>query len=97
MLGEIRSVLEAHSGGETGVSVVRIPDQDWNVVWAQSIRPVRIGRRVVVRQSWNLFPAAPGDFFSAGPRRQPHLLLLGELEELALREDLRRREEGEDV
>lgn len=36
-----------------GLSVEEVPDQDWNIVWAQSVRPVRVGRRFLIRQSWN--------------------------------------------
>src|SRR5512140_3995318 len=35
------------------VTVDAIPDQDWNRTWARSLKPVRIGRHIVIRQSWN--------------------------------------------
>src|SRR5512143_2093813 len=35
------------------LSVEAVPDQDWNLVWAQSVKPVRVGRRFLIRQSWN--------------------------------------------
>jgi len=57
----LKDVLTALGYPESGESleVVRLPDQDWNREWARSIRPIRIGRRVLIRQSWN--PAAdPG-------------------------------------
>ena len=42
------------------VSLEVVPDQDWNVVWAQSVKPVRIGRRFLIRQSWNPVGPQPG-------------------------------------
>lgn len=29
-----------------------LPYQDWNRQWAQSVRPIRIGKRIVIRPSW---------------------------------------------
>jgi ribosomal protein L11 methyltransferase len=37
---------------ETDIHVEELPDQDWNRQWAQSVRPIRIGRRIVIRPSW---------------------------------------------
>ncbi len=42
------------------VSLEVLPDQDWNTAWAQSVRPVRIGHRLLIRQSWNPVDAQPG-------------------------------------
>ncbi len=41
------------------LSVVSVPDQDWNQTWARSLRPVRVGRRILIRQSWNRAEAPP--------------------------------------
>jgi ribosomal protein L11 methyltransferase len=38
------------------ISAAVVPDQDWNLVWAQSIRPINVGPRIVIRQSWNSAP-----------------------------------------
>lgn len=40
--------------------VERVPWEDWNAAWAASVRPIRIGRRVVVRPSWEILPEEPG-------------------------------------
>ena len=37
---------------ERAIRVEELPDQDWNRQWAQSVRPIRIGRRIVIRPSW---------------------------------------------
>lgn len=34
------------------LSLVRVPDRDWNEEWAKSVTPLRIGRRIVIRPSW---------------------------------------------
>jgi ribosomal protein L11 methyltransferase len=30
-----------------------VPDQDWNAEWAASLMPIRLGRRIRIRQSWH--------------------------------------------
>lgn len=34
------------------VEVEQVPDLDWNRLWAQSVKPLRVGRRLVIRPSW---------------------------------------------
>ncbi|NWF73198.1 MAG: 50S ribosomal protein L11 methyltransferase [Nitrospirae bacterium] len=34
------------------IRVEELPDQDWNRQWARSVKPIRIGRRIVIRPSW---------------------------------------------
>jgi ribosomal protein L11 methyltransferase len=59
------------SGGESaGISVEQVADQDWNETWLRSIKPVLIGSRVFVRQSWNTEQAPPGSVeLVVDPRR----------------------------
>jgi ribosomal protein L11 methyltransferase len=38
---------------EVEFTVQSVPDQDWNAAWAASLKPIRIGRRIRIRQSWN--------------------------------------------
>jgi ribosomal protein L11 methyltransferase len=35
------------------ITVLTLPDRDWNLRWLESIQPVRIGKSFRVRQSWN--------------------------------------------
>jgi ribosomal protein L11 methyltransferase len=54
-LASVRSVLSRMSRAseaESSLSVNRLPAQDWNQQWAQSVKPLRIGRRLVIRPSW---------------------------------------------
>src|SRR4029453_18685230 len=34
------------------IVVQSLPDQDWNRQWAESVKPLHIGKRIVVRPSW---------------------------------------------
>jgi ribosomal protein L11 methyltransferase len=34
-------------------TVQTISDQDWNAIWTASLKPIRIGKGVRIRQSWN--------------------------------------------
>jgi len=43
------------------VSCVVVPDRDWNEAWAKSVRPIRIGRRLVVRPSWEPVAVQAGE------------------------------------
>ena len=38
---------------EADIQVRSIPDRDWNAAWAASLQPIRLGRRIRVRQSWH--------------------------------------------
>ena len=44
--------LDPDGSSESDIRVEELPDQDWNRQWAQSVRPIRIGKRIVVRPSW---------------------------------------------
>ena len=36
-----------------GLTINTVPDKDWNATWAASLTPIRLGRRIRVRQSWH--------------------------------------------
>ncbi len=44
--------LDPGASPERDIRVEELPDQDWNRQWALSVRPIRIGRRIVIRPSW---------------------------------------------
>ena len=44
--------LDPTVSDERDIRVEEMPDQDWNRQWAQSVRPIRIGKRIVIRPSW---------------------------------------------
>ncbi|HSE58781.1 MAG TPA: 50S ribosomal protein L11 methyltransferase, partial [Nitrospiraceae bacterium] len=53
-LAHLRTVL-LRLGDASAVESVEVreePARNWNRLWAQSVRPLRIGRRVLIRPSW---------------------------------------------
>lgn len=60
--GLIRCAIERLGGGpEASIEVHLLPDQDWSGRWAASILPIRVGRRFLIRQSWNSVELLPGE------------------------------------
>jgi ribosomal protein L11 methyltransferase len=56
--------------GEVSLTVNSIPDRDWNAAWVAGLRPIRIGRRVRIRQSWHTAdPAFSGIELVIDPKR----------------------------
>jgi ribosomal protein L11 methyltransferase len=55
VLEELKQALSqlGASGIASHVGVATLPDQDWNARWSMSLKPIRIGRRFRIRQSWN--------------------------------------------
>ena len=43
--------IDPNVSGEEEIRVEELADQDWNRQWAESVRPIRIGRRIVIRPS----------------------------------------------
>lgn len=62
VLQDIRQVLKEMGDGleRPPITVDSLPDQDWNALWARSARLIRIGRRVVIRPSWDGAEVRPG-------------------------------------
>lgn len=62
-LASVQTVVRRmHSAGmaDIPVSVNRVPFQDWNQQWARSVKPLWIGKRIVVRPSWEPVSLQPG-------------------------------------
>ncbi|MCG3778133.1 MAG: Ribosomal protein L11 methyltransferase [Nitrospira sp.] len=57
----LRGVLKQFGDVTAELLVQQVPDQDWNRQWAQSVRPIRIGRRIVIRPSWETTTLQVGD------------------------------------
>jgi ribosomal protein L11 methyltransferase len=55
----IRRLAEPGSP-EADIVVHSMPDQDWNQRWAQSVKPLWIGTRLVIRPSWEPVAMRPG-------------------------------------
>ena len=65
--GVLRDLLDAlgRLSGSDAVSdaeVNELADQNWNARWAQSLQPIRLGERILVRQSWHPASVPDGGF-----------------------------------
>jgi len=45
---------------EPVINVRTLPNQDWNRVWAESVKPLWIGRYLLIRPSWQTVEERPG-------------------------------------
>jgi len=63
VLQDIRQVLKELGDASEGpaITVDSLPDEDWNAHWARTVRLIRVGRRVVIRPSWDGAGVRPGD------------------------------------
>ncbi len=55
----VRRMSSASMAG-IAISVNQVPFQDWNQQWAQSVKPLWIGKRIVIRPSWEPVNLQPG-------------------------------------
>ena len=60
-LRQVLQQLEGRERPEADILVQSLPHQDWNQQWAQSVRPIRIGKRIVIRPSWEPVDLHPSD------------------------------------
>jgi ribosomal protein L11 methyltransferase len=44
--------LTEQGAAEPEIVVHSLCDQDWNRQWAQSVKPLRVGKRIIIRPSW---------------------------------------------
>jgi ribosomal protein L11 methyltransferase len=81
--GTLRRLAEQGTG-DPDIMVHSLPDQDWNRHWAQSVKPLRIGTRVLIRPSWEQVEVAaheieivldPKQAFGTGHHASTRLLL----------------------
>jgi len=69
---------------DADIQVQLVQHQDWNAQWASSVKPIRIGRRIGIRPSWEMMDMAeegiqivldPKQAFGTGHHATTHLLL----------------------
>ena len=48
-------------GLRDGMSVRYVEDEDWANAWKQYFKPLRIGRKIIIKPSWEFFSPQPGD------------------------------------
>jgi len=51
-LQQVLSALDPEGRSEQAIRVEPLQLQDWNRLWAESVKPIRVGRRLVIRPSW---------------------------------------------
>ncbi len=59
---QLRQLLNRMTPGrcnEADIQVQPVANQDWNRLWAQSVKPLRIGKRIVIRPSWETVAVRP--------------------------------------
>ena len=39
--------------GAASITTSMLPGEDWNALWASQVKPIRIGRRILIRPSWD--------------------------------------------
>ncbi|HXX76781.1 MAG TPA: 50S ribosomal protein L11 methyltransferase [Nitrospiraceae bacterium] len=64
VFGRLRQVLFAldpDSRSEQAVQVEPLQTQDWNRRWTELVKPIRVGRRLIIRPSWESVQLQPDD------------------------------------
>jgi ribosomal protein L11 methyltransferase len=70
VLADLKAVLKSLEIGDADVSVHPVQDRDWNATWAASLKPIRLGRNIRIRQSWNPSdPSSDGIELVLDPKR----------------------------
>lgn len=58
---KLRQILrQLDSTSVPAIHVQTLPNHDWNQQWAKSVKPLQIGKRLIVRPSWETAAAQPG-------------------------------------
>jgi len=57
----VKLVMHPGSSSRPAVTVRSIEDRNWNAEWEQTIRPIRVSDRIVIRPSWHEYAAGPGE------------------------------------
>jgi len=60
-LQEVLAALDPDGQSREAIQVEPLRAQDWNRLWAESVKPIRVGRRLVIRPSWELAQLQAGD------------------------------------
>jgi ribosomal protein L11 methyltransferase len=51
-LCQVLIALDPDSRSDQAIQVEPLQTQDWNRRWAESVKPIRVGRRLIIRPSW---------------------------------------------
>jgi ribosomal protein L11 methyltransferase len=58
---ELTALVQRFGIDADSIAVHSLPDEDWNAAWARSVKPLRIGQRIVIRPSWEAVALHTGD------------------------------------
>jgi len=60
-LQEVLAALDPDGQSREAIQVEPLRAQDWSRLWAESVKRIRVGRRLVIRPSWELAQLQAGD------------------------------------
>jgi ribosomal protein L11 methyltransferase len=49
---DLTAVVQRFGIDTASIEVHSLPYEDWNAAWARSVKPLRVGQRIVIRPSW---------------------------------------------
>lgn len=49
---DLTALVQRFGIDAASIAVHSVPDEDWNAAWARSVKPLRVGQRIVIRPSW---------------------------------------------
>jgi ribosomal protein L11 methyltransferase len=58
---ELTALVQRFGIDVGSMAVHSLPDKDWNAAWARSVKPLRIGQRIVIRPSWESVALKAGE------------------------------------
>lgn len=58
---ELTALVQRFGIEADSIAVHSLPDEDWNAAWARSVKPFRVGQRIVIRPSWEAVALKAGD------------------------------------
>ncbi len=61
LLARLRDALPAEYASSLDISSTTLDGEDWRESWKAYFRPLRAGRHIVIKPSWETFEAMPGD------------------------------------
>ncbi|MGA7827314.1 MAG: 50S ribosomal protein L11 methyltransferase [Geobacteraceae bacterium] len=66
IIAAIKAYLIEHGPNFPGFSyqdpaIARITDEDWSTSWKEHFKPLRVGKNLIIKPTWEDFPATPED------------------------------------
>jgi ribosomal protein L11 methyltransferase len=60
-LQQVLATLDPEGRSDQTIQIEPLPTQDWNRRWSVLVTPIRVGRRIVIRPSWEAVPLSAHD------------------------------------